>query len=67
MHVWCVQSCGRHWSVCKVVSVPYVGAVTLMGVPLFVLHVSMVREYEGARVMSMLVCGTRCNCGECMA
>ena len=47
--VWFVYSCGRPWSVCEVVSVPYVGALTLMRV-LFVLHVSIGREYEDARV-----------------
>ena len=45
--MWCVSSCGSHWSVCEVVSVPYVGVVTVMYVLLFVLHVSMVRECEG--------------------
>ena len=35
-----------------------VGAVTVMRVLLFVLHVCMLRECEGARVMAMLVCGT---------
>ena len=34
-----------------------VGAVTVMCVLLFVLHVSMVRECEGARVTAMLVWG----------
>ena len=24
---WCLQSCGSPWSVCEVVSIPYVGAV----------------------------------------
>ena len=42
-------SCGRLWSVCEVVWVPYVGTVIMMHVLLFVLHVSMVRECEGAR------------------
>ena len=45
-------------SVCEVVSVPDVGAVTVMRVLLFVLHVSMVSECEGARVTAMLVWGT---------
>ena len=43
-------------------------AVTVMRVLLFVLHVSMVKECDGARVTVMLVWGTgRCSCGECMA
>ena len=40
--------------------VPYVDAVvavTVVRVPLFVLHVSMLRECEGARLTAMLVCG----------
>ena len=40
--------------------VPYVNAVvvvTVMGVLLFVLHVYMVKECKGARVMAMLVWG----------
>ena len=44
--------------VCEVVVVLYVDAVvavTVMYVPLFVLHVCMLRECEGAR--AMLVCG----------
>ena len=48
-----VWSCGRPWSVCEVVSVPYVGevvALTVMRVLLFVMHVNMVRECDGARV-----------------
>ena len=48
--VWCVWSCGRPVSVCEVGSVPYVsamGAVTVMRVLLFVLHVCMLRECEG--------------------
>ena len=43
-------------------------AVTVMRVQLFVLHVSMVRECEDARVTAMLVWGTgRGACGECRA
>ena len=41
--------------------VPYVEAVvavTVMFVLLFVLHVCMLRECEGARVRAMLGCGT---------
>ena len=34
------------------------GAVAVIRVLLFVLHVSMVTECEGARVTAMLVCGT---------
>ena len=37
--------CAHLWSVC--VSVLNVGAVTVMRVRLFVLHVSMVKECEG--------------------
>ena len=47
-------------SVCEVVVVPYVDAVvavTVMCVLLFVLHVCMLRECEGTRVTTMLVCG----------
>ena len=46
----CLQSCGRLWSVCVVVLVPYVDAVvvvSMMRVLLFVLHVCMLRECEG--------------------
>ena len=47
----CVYSCGRDWSVCEAVLVPYVvGAVvalTVMRVLLFVLDVSIRRECEG--------------------
>ena len=43
-------------------------AVTVMCVLLFVLHVCMLREYEGARLTEMLVWRwRRCGCGECMA
>ena len=45
--------CGRPWSVCEVVLVPYVDAVvtvTVMRVLLFVLHVCMLRECKGAMV-----------------
>ena len=38
--------CSRPWSVCKVLFVPYVDAVTVMHV-LFVLHVCMLRKCEG--------------------
>ena len=44
--VLCLWSCGRLWSVCEVVVVPYVDAVvaaTVMRVRLFVLHVCMLR------------------------
>ena len=60
--------CSRSWSVWEVVSVPYVGvvvAVTVLRVLLLVMHLSMVRECEGARVTEMLVLGWgRCGCGE---
>ena len=48
------------WYVCEVVLVPYVDAVvavTVIRVLLFVLHMCMLRECEGARVTSMLVSG----------
>ena len=50
--------CG-HVVVCEFVVVPYVDAVvavTVMHVLLFVLHVWMLREFEGARVTAMLMC-----------
>ena len=56
--MWCLESCGCPLSVCEVLSVPYVGGVTLIRLLLFVLHVSMVREYEGAKVTTMLLWGT---------
>ena len=42
------------------------GAVTVMPVMSFVLHVSMMRECEGKRVTTMLVwvTGEGCGCGE---
>ena len=39
--------CSHPWFVCEVDLVPYVDAVTVMGVLLFVLHVCMLREREG--------------------
>ena len=49
------------WSVCGVVVVPYVVravvAVTVMHVLLFVLHVCVLWECEGARVTAVLVWG----------
>ena len=56
MLVWCLYSCGSLWHVCGVGLVPYVDvevAVTVMRV-LFVLHVCMLRECDGARVTAML-------------
>ena len=56
----CLKSCGGLWSVCEVVVLPYVNAVvavTVMRVLLFVLHVCMRREYDGARLTAMLVWG----------
>ena len=53
-------SCGRLWSVCEVVVIPYVdevGAVTVMRVLLFVLHVCLLRECDGVRLTAMLVWG----------
>ena len=51
--------------------IPYVVsvvvAVTVMHILLFVLHVCVLRECEGARVMAMLMWGQeRCGCGECV-
>ena len=51
-------SCGRLWSVSDVVVIPYVDAVvavTVMHVLLFVLHVCLLRECDGARLTVMLV------------
>ena len=46
--VWCLKSCGRLWSVCEVIFVPYMDTeVAVMRVLLFVLHVCMMRECEG--------------------
>ena len=56
--VLCLWSCGRLWSVCEVVVVPYVDAVVavnVMRVLLFVLHVFLLRECDGARLTAMLV------------
>ena len=58
MFVWCLELCGRLWSVCEVVLVLYEDvavAVTVMYVQLFVLHVHMLSKCEGARVTGMLV------------
>ena len=49
--------CGRLWSVCEVVVVPYVDTVanvTVMRVLLSVLQVCLLREYDGARLIAML-------------
>ena len=55
MLVWCLSP----WSVCEVVVVSYfvgaVVAVTVMHILLFVLHVCLLRDCSGARVMAMLV------------
>ena len=67
--VLCLWSCGRLWSVCEVVGVPYVDAVfavTVMRVLLFKLHECLKRECDGARLMDMLVWGWMA-CGECRA
>ena len=48
------------WSVCEVVVGPYVYAVVtmiVMRVLLFVLHVCMLKECEGGRLMAMLMWG----------
>ena len=68
----CLCGVSSPWSVCEVVVVPYVVsavvAMTVMHVLLFVLHVGVLCECEGARVMAMLVWGPagRCGCGECV-
>ena len=52
--------CSRLWPVCEVIVVHYVDAVvavTVMRVLLFVLHVCMLRECDGARLTAMLVWG----------
>ena len=52
-------------SVCKVVPVPYVDAVTVTCVLLFVI---MVRECNGAKVTAILLWGRGvCGCCECRA
>ena len=56
--LYCV--CGRLWSVCEIVVVPYVDVVvdvTVMPVLLFVLHVCLLRECDDARLTTMLVRG----------
>ena len=56
--VLCLKLCGRLWSVCEGVVVPYVDAVVaVMRVLSFVLYVCMLREYEGSRLTAMLVWG----------
>ena len=53
--------CEAMWYVCEVVSVPYLDAmvvVTMMRLLLFVLHVSVVRECDDARVTAILAWGT---------
>ena len=47
--------CGRPWSVCEVVLVPYVVVVTVMHVVLFVLHAIMMTECNSTRVTALLV------------
>ena len=50
--------CSRPWYVCEVVVVPYVDSVvdvTVMRVLLFVLHVCLLREGDGARLTAMMV------------
>ena len=52
--------CGRLWCVCEVVVVPYVDAVvavTVMRVLLFVLHLCLLREGDGARLHGNAVVG----------
>ena len=54
--VLCV-SCSRLWFVCEVVLVPYVDALTVMCVLLFMLDVSMLRVCEDVRMTAMMVVG----------
>ena len=56
-HLLCLWSCGRLWSVCEVVVVPYVDAVVVMCVLLFELHVCLLRECDGVRLTAMLGAG----------
>ena len=54
----CLWTCGRLWSVCEVVVVPYVDEVvvaTVMRALLFVLHVGLLRECDGVRLTAMQV------------
>ena len=55
--------CSHIWSVCEFVVVPYVDAITVMRVLLFVLRVWMLRDCEGA---AMLVWRWM-RCGDCRA
>ena len=50
-------------SVCEVVVVPYVDAVVALTVMLVLLHVCLMREYDGVRMTAMLVWGWM-RCGE---
>ena len=53
-----VWSCGRLWSVCEVVVVPYMecgGCCDCDACTVVVLNVCILRECEGARVTAMLV------------
>ena len=62
--------CGRLWSVCEVVVVPYADAVVdvnVMRVLLFVWHVCLLGECDCARLTAMLVSGGWMRCGECRA
>ena len=52
----CLWSCDRIWCVCDVV-VDAVVAVTVLCALLFVLHVCLLRECDGARLTAMLVWG----------
>ena len=56
----CLWSCGRLWHVYDVAVIPCVDAVvaaTAMRVLLFVWHVCLLRECDGARLTVMLVWG----------
>ena len=49
--------CGYLWSVCEVGVIPYVDAVAVIVMHglLFVLHVCLLRECDGAKLTAMLV------------
>ena len=51
-------ACGRPWSVCEVVLVPYVNAVSVVRLLLFVLDVSMLSTCGSVQVL----CVTHLTC-----
>ena len=68
--MWSLWSCGRPWSVCEVVFVPYVDAVVAVTVVyvLLLLHVCMLIECEGdgnvgvADVEGVVALSAACEC-----